>query len=196
MSTLSFLHSQLFVEPKLPQADLTGQTIIVTGANRGLGIETVRHLINLNAETVVLGVRSLDKGKDAVKQLEQSTGRVGVAKAFELNMSSSQSVKAFVENMKGLPRVDAAVLSAGMYTQDFVLQEGFESTLTVNVINTFLLAILLLPLLRKSSKGAQSPPRITIVSSDRHVMTNLPEWKLKDTLAVMSDPQKAKMNDR
>jgi NAD(P)-dependent dehydrogenase (short-subunit alcohol dehydrogenase family) len=184
------------VEPKLPQADLTGQSVIVTGANRGLGIEVARHLINLNAETVILGVRSLDRGQDAVKHLEQSTGRSGVAKAFELNMSSSESVKGFVENMKSLRRVDAAVLGAGMYTQDFELQEGFESTLTVNVVNTFLLAILLLPILRKSSKDAQKPPRITIVSSDRHVMTNLPEWKQKDTLAVMSDPQKAKMNDR
>lgn len=196
MSLPSFLHSQLFIEPKLPQTDLTGQCIIVTGANRGLGFEAARHLINLNAATVIIAVRSLDKGQEAVRLLEAATKRYGVAKAYALDMNSSASVQAFVKEMSSLPRVDAAILNAGIYTQDFMLVEGFESTLTVNVVNTFFLATLLLPVLRKSSTGHSKPPRITVVSSDRHVWAKVPEWKQPNTLSILSDPKKARMNDR
>ncbi|CAK4032113.1 Hypothetical predicted protein [Lecanosticta acicola] len=195
MSTLSFLHSQLFVEPKLPETDLSGKVIIVTGANRGLGFEAARHLVNLNAATVILAVRDVEKGNEAVKRLEAATGRHRVAKAYALDMASTSSVKKFAEEVKSLPRLDAAILNAGIYTQDFVLVEGFESTLAINVVNTFFLAILLLPTLQKSNTDV-NPGCISIVASDRHVMTNLPEWKESNTLKVLSDPKRAKMNNR
>ena len=126
MSTLSFLHSQLFVEPQLPQCDFAGQTIIVTGANRGLGLEAARHLINLNAGTVILAVRSLQKGEEAAKLLNESASRHGIAKAYELDMSSSKSVISFAKAMQSLPRIDAAILNAGIYTQDFKLIDDFQ----------------------------------------------------------------------
>ena len=37
----TFLHSQLFVKLPYPTTDLSGQTIIITGANTGLGITTI-----------------------------------------------------------------------------------------------------------------------------------------------------------
>ena len=196
MATLSFLHSQLFVEPPVPTHDFSGQTIIVTGANRGIGYEAIRHLLRLNAATVVLAVRSVTRGNEAAAALHSATGRSGVVKVYELDMASQESVKKFAAQMEALDRLDAVLLNAGIYTQDFEIVDGYESTLTTNVINTFLLAMLLVPVLRKSSQSWNIVPRISIVASDRHVMTNLPEWKANNTFQLLNDRKMAKMNDR
>lgn len=196
MATLSFLHSQLFVEPPVPTHDFSGQTVIVTGANRGIGYEAIRHLLRLNAATVVLAVRSVSRGNEAAAALHSATGRSGVVKVYELDMASQESTKTFVAQMEALDRLDAVLLNAGIYTQDFELVDGYESTLTINVINTFLLAMLLVPVLRKSSQSWNIAPRISIVASDRHVMTNLPEWRADNTFQFLNDRKKAKMNDR
>ena len=196
MATLSFLHSQWFVEPPVPTHDFSGQTVIVTGANRGIGYEAIRHLLRLNVATVVLAVRSVSRGNEAAAALHRATGRFGVVKVYELDMASQESVKKFVAQMEALDRLDAVLLNAGIYTQDFEFVDGYESTLTTNVINTFLLATLLVPVLRKSSHSWHIVPRISIVASDRHVMTNLPEWKADNTFQVLNDRKKAKMNNR
>lgn len=174
MAALSFLYSQLFVELPVPDHDFTGQTIVVTGANRGLGLKAARHLLRLNAATIVLAVRSEPRGHEVATALEQSTDRPGAVRVCELDMESQQSVERFAAQMDALKRLDAVLLNAGIYTPDFILADGHESTLTVNVINAFLLA-LLLPILCRSSREWNTVPRIIIVASDRHVMTTLPE---------------------
>jgi NAD(P)-dependent dehydrogenase (short-subunit alcohol dehydrogenase family) len=194
MSALSFLRSQLFVTPPLPTYDFTGQTIIITGANRGIGLEAARHLVKLNASRVILAVRSAKRGQDAADELEKSTGRAGAVQVEELDMASYESVKAFAVRMERLDRLDAVLLNAGMYTHTFSTADGFESHLTVNVINTIFLAMLLLPTLRKGS--GRELPRISFVSSDRHVMFKLPEWKKDKPFEFLSDEKHARMQER
>ncbi|KAI2603105.1 short-chain dehydrogenase/reductase [Hypoxylon fragiforme] len=196
MSALSFLRSQLFVKLPVPSYDFTGQTVLITGGNRGIGFEAARHVLRLNAAHVIIAVRALEGSDEAVAELEKSTGRQGVVSIYELEMLDQKSVEEFAAKMQTLDRLDAVILNAGMFTQDFVLAEGYESTLTVNVINTFLLAILLLPVLRSSAQKWKISPRLTIVASDRHVMVNLPESKEGNTFQVLSDKRKAKMNQR
>ncbi|KAJ5952078.1 uncharacterized protein N7479_010491 [Penicillium vulpinum] len=196
MSALSFLYSQLFIEPPVPTHDFQGQTVIITGSNRGIGFEAARHLLRLNASKVILAVRSVEKGQVAADDLEKSTGRSGVVQVEELDMTNHASVQQFVTKIATIDRIDAVLLNAGIYTHDFNLAEGYESTLTVNVINTFLLAILLVPALKKSAKTWGIRPRLSFVASDRHVMYALPEWKLQNTFEVLSDPQKARMPER
>ena len=194
MSALSFLHSQLFVTPATPTYDFKDQTIIITGANRGIGLEAARHLLRLNAKKVILGVRSVKAGQDAAENLERSTGRTGAVQVEELDMASHLSVKVFASRMDKLDRLDAVLLNAGMYTHDFTKADGFETHLTVNVINTLFLALLLLPTLKKGPGPAK--PRISFVSSDRHVMFNLPEWKEDRPFEVLSDEKGARMSER
>lgn len=196
MSALSFFRSQLFVTPPIPTYDFQDQTIIITGANRGIGLEAARHLLKLNAKRVVLAVRSAKRGQDAADELEKSTGRPGAVQVEELDMASQVSVKSFATRMKGMNRIDAVLLNAGIYTQEFSKADGFESHLTVNLINTFLLAILLLPTLRRSAETQKAQPRISFVSSDRHVMYKLPEWKEEKPFEVLSDEKRARMSER
>jgi retinol dehydrogenase-12 len=60
----------------------------------------------------------------------------------------------------------------GISTEKFQLFEGQESTITVNVISTFLLALLVLPALKRSSQKYNIQPRLTIVASEVHHWTD------------------------
>lgn len=83
------MYQQFFVTPAYPTTDCTGRTIIVTGANTGLGKEAVRHLVQLNAERVILTSRVASKGEAAAKDIEQTTGRKGVVEVWDLDLESS-----------------------------------------------------------------------------------------------------------
>lgn len=195
-SALTIIRSQLFVHLPYPTEDLTGQTFIVTGANIGLGLEAARHLVRLNADKVILGVRSVDKGRDAKTSIEQSTGRENVVEVWPLDLSSYQSVKSFAERCKGLDRLDAVIENAGISTLKWAMTEEDESTITTNVVSTFLLALLLVPTLRKSAAQHGIRPRLVVVTSEMHEMARFLERKSDKIFATLSDKSKARMMDR
>ncbi|KAM0316480.1 hypothetical protein ACHAPQ_011302 [Fusarium lateritium] len=62
----------------VPTTSFKGQTIIVTGSNTGLGLEAANHFVRLDADVVILAVRSLKRGEAAKASIESSTGRKGV----------------------------------------------------------------------------------------------------------------------
>jgi NAD(P)-dependent dehydrogenase (short-subunit alcohol dehydrogenase family) len=196
MSAPSFLYSQLFVGLPQPDHDFTGQTIAITGANTGLGLEAARHLLKLNASQIILGVRNTAKGEAAKKDLEQFAGQTSRVDVFELDMENYQSVQSFAIQLSTLPRIDVVILNAGKIAQEFYIAEEDESTITVNVVSTILLALLLLPKLRGSAQTGKPSPRLVIVSSDRHVMTNLPEWKASDTFEALRSKGYSGPDDR
>ena len=128
-----FLYSQFFITPEKPSTDCTGRTIIVTGANTGLGKEAATHYVRLNAGKVIIACRSLEKGEAAKRDIEDQTGRKGVIEVWKLDLSSYESVKEFAEQAKSLKRLDSLVENAGINTAEFRLVESNESTVTVNV---------------------------------------------------------------
>lgn len=111
-----FLYSQFFVKPAYPSTDCTGKTIIVTGANSGLGKEAARHYVRLNAEKVIIACRSREKGEAAKRDIETSTKRSGAIEVWELDLQSYDSVKDFAKRTLGLKRVDVVVENAGKCT--------------------------------------------------------------------------------
>ena len=131
-----FFYSQLFVTPPVPTTDCTGKTIIVTGANVGLGKEAARHYVRLNAEKVILACRSLDKGEAAKKDIEATTGRKGAVEVWQLDLASYQSVKQFAERAKTLRRLDSIVENAGISTANYKTFEGNESTSERSIVVT------------------------------------------------------------
>ncbi|KAJ3148187.1 hypothetical protein HDU86_007535 [Geranomyces michiganensis] len=190
----SFLYSQFFETPPVPTTDFTGQTIIVTGANQGLGFEAARHFARLGAN-LILACRNVSKAEAAKADIEKTTGSKTV-QVWELDLSRYDSVKAFAKRVQGLERLDAIVENAGISTLKYSEAEGNESTITTNVVSTFLLALLVLPKLRESAKKFNIVPHLTIVSSEVHFFTSFPESQADDIFAELNDQKKARMWDR
>lgn len=176
---MGFIYSQLFVTPAYPTGSLSGQTAIVTGSNVGLGKEAARHITRLGASRVILAVRNTEAGEEARQDILKSTGvNVDSVQVWKLDLGSYDSVKAFAKKAESeLERIDILLENAGIATFPFKLVEGHESTITVNVISTFLLAFLLLPKLKETAKKFKTKPRLTIVSSEVHAWSKFPEWK-------------------
>lgn len=166
-----FLYSQFLVTPPKPTQDCTGRTVIITGANVGLGKEAARHIVQLNVKKLIIACRSLEKGEAAKQDIEASTGRKGVIEVWQLDLSSYESVKDFAKRAQSLERVDTLLENAGVATGVFQEVGDNEQTITVNVVSTFLLALLMLPKLQETSIKFNVKPTLTIVSSEVHFFT-------------------------
>lgn len=197
LHTMDILYNQFFETPAYPIATFTGQTVIVTGSNVGLGLEAARHFARLDAAKVIIAVRNVAAGGEAKQDIEESTGRSDVCEVWELDLASFESVKTFAARASNLPRLDVVVENAGIATNIYTKSEGHERTITVNVISTFLLALLLLPKLQETAKEIpSSTPHLSIVSSEVHSWYNLKEWKADRVFDTLSDEKTANMSQR
>lgn len=177
-----------FMPLPYPTSDFSGQTYVVTGANTGLGLEAARHFVRLNAAKVIIGCRNVDKGNLAKADIESSTNRKGVVEVWQVDLSSFDSVKEFCSRVDKLDRIDAVVENAGVATRQFSEAEGYEQQITVNVISTFLMAVLLLPTLRRTATKFNVTPRLVIVSSDAHRQTSFPARKEPSIFETLKGP--------
>ena len=193
---MSWIYHQWFTTLPYPNADHSGQTVIVTGSNVGLGLEAARHLTRLNADKVILGVRNVEKGEKAKTSIEDTTQRKDVVEVWELDLSSYESTKQFARRAEGLKRLDAVIENAGIATDKYSVSEDNESTITTNVVSTFLLALLLLPKLRESGSKFSFIPHIAIVSSEVHGWTKFPERNSSNIFKTLNDKETANMQDR
>lgn len=123
---LSLLYSQFFVKLPVPAQSFSGQIIIVTGSNTGLGREAAKHIVRLGAARLIVAVRNTSKGDAAKKYIEDGTGRTGVVEIWELDLASYASVKAFAKRAHGLERLDAVLENAGISVHEFALAEDNE----------------------------------------------------------------------
>ena len=64
--------------PQDTKPSFKGRNILITGANVGLGFEVAVKFVQLGADKVILGVRTLSKGETARRQIEERAGRKGV----------------------------------------------------------------------------------------------------------------------
>jgi NAD(P)-dependent dehydrogenase (short-subunit alcohol dehydrogenase family) len=183
MSLLSAAHgigstvfSNLFIRLPYPNADLRGQTIIVTGSNTGLGFESSQHFARLGVGKLIMAVRNLQKGEAARKEILQSSGREeNSIEVWELDLNSYTSVKSFAARVAHLRRLDAVLANAGIWATTFDMSEDNEKTITVNVVSNFLLCLLLIPKLRESAENFNITPRFVIVNTAIHYWTPLKE---------------------
>lgn len=126
---MSFFYHQLFTTLPFPTQDHSGQTVIVTGANVGLGLEASRHFTRLNAAKVILAVRNVEKGQQAKQSIEQATQRHGVVEVWPLDLSSYESTKQFAHRVEGLERLDALVENAGIATEQCMFGPLYVGTI-------------------------------------------------------------------
>ncbi|KAF3397087.1 Short chain dehydrogenase yanD [Talaromyces pinophilus] len=196
MDVAGFFRSQLCVKLPVPTKQYTGQTVIVTGSNVGIGLETARYLVSLDAAKVILAVRNTAKGEAAAKSITQSTGRTGVVEVWPLDLTEYDSVKSFAERAKSLERLDILINNAGILVYDFEFAEDNESTITVNAVSAMLLSILLLPKLRDTSVRYGKENVLTFTGSFVHYMTEFPERKAPNILAELANKDRADMKNR
>lgn len=198
-----FFRSQLFVTPPYPTRSFAGETVIVTGANSGLGFEAARHFYRLGCAKLIIAVRTISKGNSAkqniVQSVPQRTDGGKVIQVWPLDLTDTKSTLAFASRVKSeLGRLDHFVANAGITVGDkFTLVEGVESTIQVNVLSTLLLALSILPKLRDTKEQfPASDPHLAIVSSEVHRFTAFPERNESDLYAALNDKKTAKMGDR
>ena len=128
-----------------------GRTVIVTGANSGLGLVTARELARVGAKTI-LAVRNKAKGDDAAASM---TGDVEVR---SLDLQDLASVRAFADDIDS---VDVLVNNAGIMAVPYAQTvDGFESQIGTNHLGHFALTNLLLPKITE---------RVVTVSSQLHL---------------------------
>src|SRR3977135_3061082 len=143
--------------------DQTGRTAVITGANTGLGYETAAALAAKGAH-VVLGVRNLDKGKDAADRITRATPGASVA-VQEVDLTSRDSIRAAAGELRSQhDTIDLLINNAGvMFTPKSTTKDGFELQFGTNHLGHFALTGLLLDRVL-----AASGSRIVTVSSQGH----------------------------
>ncbi|WP_326759455.1 SDR family NAD(P)-dependent oxidoreductase [Streptomyces phaeochromogenes] len=116
--------------------DLTGRTVVITGAGRGLGLITARELAGAGAR-VVLGVRDTSKARRAVD------GLPGIFDIRPLDVSDLTSVRAFADAWSG--GIDVLINNAGvMDIPGARTADGLDLQTATNYTGPFLLTNLLL----------------------------------------------------
>jgi NAD(P)-dependent dehydrogenase (short-subunit alcohol dehydrogenase family) len=146
----------------LAPPDQTGRTVLVTGANSGIGFETAAALAEAGARTVITA-RDPDKGEDALAALRARTG--GDLHLVRLDLASLRSVREAADVvLERFDRLDVLVNNAGLIlTERRLTTDGFEMTLCVNHLGPFLLTRLL-----RDRLVAAAPARIVNVASVAH----------------------------
>uniref|UniRef100_A0A3Q1J6H1 Uncharacterized protein n=1 Tax=Anabas testudineus TaxID=64144 RepID=A0A3Q1J6H1_ANATE len=142
---------------------LDGKTVLITGANSGIGKETARELARRGAR-VVMACRDLTRAEQAAEEIRQSTGNGNVV-TRHLDLASMYSIRQFAKDfLDSEDRLDILINNAGvMMCPRWLTEDGFETQLAVNHLSHFLLTNLLLPMLKSSA-----PSRVVNVSSIAH----------------------------
>jgi len=144
-------------------ADMIGKTVVVTGGNSGIGLETAVALAGAGA-AVVITARDRGRGEAAAADIRRRSGsdRVDLA-VFDL--ASLASVRQGAADLLArCPRLDVLVNNAGLILTDRQeTVDGYEATFAINHLGPFLLTALLLDRL-----GQSAPSRVVTVASTAH----------------------------
>ena len=145
--------------------DQTGRTILITGANSGLGLRSAEALAAKGAR-VLLACRNASRAATALAAVKaQATGPAPEVRTLDLQ--SLASVRACAAGLAAeLDSLDVLMNNAGiMAVPKATTEDGFESQMGTNHLGHFALTGLLLPTLL-----AAREPRVVTVSSNAHNM--------------------------
>ncbi|XP_023026093.2 retinol dehydrogenase 11 isoform X1 [Leptinotarsa decemlineata] len=139
---------------------LVGKTVIVTGANTGIGYETALEFAKRGAR-VILACRNEERATTARQKIVRETQNENVVVQI-LNLSSMTSVRKFAKNILDTEeRLDILVNNAGVGgLEHSMTSDGLQLLMQINYFGPTLLTMLLIDLLKKSA-----PSRIINVSS-------------------------------
>lgn len=143
--------------------DLSDRTMLVTGANSGIGFATARSIASAGAHVIVACRRKASA--------EETAGKIIAAHAnanvtpLELDLASFASIRRAAQAVPA-QKLNALICNAGLYTTTFqATEDGLEQCVGVSHFGHFLLTGLLMDKLR-----AAAPARVVMVSSESHRM--------------------------
>jgi NAD(P)-dependent dehydrogenase (short-subunit alcohol dehydrogenase family) len=142
---------------------MQGKTVLVTGANQGIGKATAIALAQKGANVVIVA-RNAEKGQAALDEVKAaSTG--GKAELIVADLSSQGQVRGAAAEFKSRhDQLHVLVNNAGIYVPErHTTVDGLEETFGLNHLGYFLLTRELLDVLKKTA-----PSRIVNVSSEAH----------------------------
>lgn len=147
----------------IPRCD--GKTVLITGANSGLGFEAAR-LLAARGAAVIMAVRTRAKGEAATSQIRAAVPGAQVQLAT-LDLADLASIGRFAEDIRDShDRLDALINNAGvMAIPRRLTADGFETQFGTNHLGHFALTGLLLPLLQRTPAA-----RVVTMSSGVHVL--------------------------
>uniref|UniRef100_UPI00398F8C49 retinol dehydrogenase 13-like isoform X1 n=2 Tax=Pristiophorus japonicus TaxID=55135 RepID=UPI00398F8C49 len=146
-------------------AMVSGKTIIITGANTGIGKETARELARRGGR-IIMACRDIEKCESAAREIRGETLSHHVY-ARHLNLASLKSIREFAKKVtEEEENINVLINNAGiMRCPYWKTEDGFEMQIGVNHLGHFLLTNLLLEKLKNSGNS-----RIINVSSLAHIV--------------------------
>jgi NAD(P)-dependent dehydrogenase (short-subunit alcohol dehydrogenase family) len=137
--------------------DMSGKTVVVTGCNSGIGLETMR-VLALRGAHVIGTARTLERGREACASVQ------GKATPVALELSDFDSVVACAREIRALDTpVDVLICNAGMLLMELQQARGMEIQFVVNHLGHFVLANRLLDRVTAAPQG-----RVVVVGSVAH----------------------------
>ena len=132
---------------------MKNKTVIITGANKGIGKEAAKEIAKLGAK-VYMACRSLDSANQAKDEIIKETGNPNVF-VKHLDLASVDSIQKFAESFKQKERkLDVLINNAGLWTKTKKLTElNVEQTFAVNVLGHQLLTQLVLDELKSAGRS-------------------------------------------
>mmetsp|Transcript_23323 Transcript_23323/g.74718 ORF Transcript_23323/g.74718 Transcript_23323/m.74718 type:complete len:386 (+) Transcript_23323:1-1158(+) len=170
---------------------LAGTTVLITGANTGLGLESAKRLAAGGANVVVTA-RTQAKAEDAARKVSAEASEAQRVTAVSLDLADLRSVRTLPTRLDAAlgakeAAIDVLLNNAGVMAipQHLVTADGFEKTVGINHLGHFALVAALLPALKRSAAGF----RIITVSSDAHRLAT--SESIKAALDANLDPEYA-----
>lgn len=144
-------------------ASVRGKTVLVTGANSGIGFVTARELAKMGAQ-VLMVCRNVERGRQALNEVASTTNGPP-PQLLIADLSYQSAIRALSDDLHGrVHKIDVLVNNAGgIFARRELTAEGIEKTFATNHLAPFLLTNLLLDLIRESSDA-----RIVNVTSEAY----------------------------
>ena len=122
---------------------MEGKTILITGANSGIGFATARNLSEQGCH-IILVCRNEKRGEEARQNIIDTTGNREI-ELLVADLSSQQDIRRLAEQVEEhYSKIDVLINNAGgVFGQYQVSEDGFEMTFAVNYLAPFLLSQLL-----------------------------------------------------
>lgn len=133
--------------------DFEGQTVLVTGATRGMGKQFADDFAKLGANLILTGT-----DKDKIETLNREAKRDGqlARKYYAVDFANAESTKAFIEAIEPYQKIDVCINNAGINRINFIdetLLEDWKEILAVNLEAPFMITRAVSKLMKKNHYG-------------------------------------------